>query len=81
MLPMADKTKYKRCDTAGTIPKSNRKIVERDKIDTSNTQVHDRSLSWCGTGTLINSGGVNFMYFYMAFVIKFSDDKVKRLIY
>ena len=81
MLPMADKTKYKRCHTAGTIPKSNRKIVERDKIDTSNTQVHDRSLSWCGTGTLINSGGVNFMYFYMAFVIKFSDDKVKRLIY
>jgi hypothetical protein len=60
--------------TVGTIPKSNIKIVERDKIDTSNTQIHDRSLSWCGTGTLINSGGVNFMYFYMAFVIKFSAE-------
>jgi hypothetical protein len=28
-----------------TIPKSNIKIVERAKIDTPNTQIHDRSLS------------------------------------
>ena len=27
-----------------TIPKSNTKIVERDKIDTPNTQTRDRSL-------------------------------------
>jgi hypothetical protein len=29
--------------------KSNRKIVERDKIDTPNTQIHDCSLFWLGT--------------------------------
>ena len=28
------------------VPKSNRKISDRDKIDTPNTQIHDRSLSW-----------------------------------
>jgi len=32
---------------------SNIKIVEIGKIDTPNTQIHDRSLSWLGTGTLI----------------------------
>ena len=39
--------------TVGTVPKSNRKIVERGKIDTSNVEIHDISLSWSGTGTLI----------------------------
>jgi len=39
--------------TVGTIPKSNIKIVERDKIDTSSTQIHDRLLSWLGTVTSI----------------------------
>jgi hypothetical protein len=33
-----------------TVPISNRKIVDRGKIDTPNTQIHDRSLSWLGTG-------------------------------
>jgi hypothetical protein len=32
--------------TAGTVPKSNIKILERKKIDTPNTQIHDRSISW-----------------------------------
>ena len=27
--------------TDGTVPKYNRKIVERDQIDTPNTQIHD----------------------------------------
>jgi len=35
----------------GTVPKSNRKIVERENIDTPSTQIHDRSLSWPNTGT------------------------------
>jgi len=35
------------------ISKSNIIIVERGNIDISNTQVHDRSLTWLGTGTLI----------------------------
>jgi uncharacterized pyridoxal phosphate-containing UPF0001 family protein len=39
--------------TVGTIQKSNIKIVERGKIDTLNTQIHDRSVSCLGTGTSI----------------------------
>ena len=31
-------------------PNEREKIVDRDKIDTSNTLVHDRSRSWFGTG-------------------------------
>ena len=40
--------------TVRTVPRSNRKIVKRGK---SNTQIHERSLYWLGTGTLIKSGG------------------------
>ena len=45
-------TKY---HTVGTVPTSNIQIVERGKMDTTNTQIHDRSLSWLGTGTLIRN--------------------------
>jgi hypothetical protein len=45
----------------GTIPSSNNRIVERNKIDTTNTQIHNRSLSWLGTGTAIKSGGVKLI--------------------
>ena len=38
--------------TVGTVPKSNIKTVERGEIDSLNIQIHDRSLSWLGTGTL-----------------------------
>ena len=34
--------KYKKCHTVATTPKANRNIVERYKIDTPNTHVHDR---------------------------------------
>jgi hypothetical protein len=37
------------------------KTVEKDKIDTPSTQIHDRSLSWLGTGTSIKSGGVKLV--------------------
>ena len=30
----------------------NRKILERDQVDTSTTQTHDHLLSWLGTGIL-----------------------------
>ena len=50
--------KAKKYHTVGTIPKFNRKIVERGQIDNPNTQIHDLSLSWLGTGTLIKSGRV-----------------------
>ena len=39
--------------TLGIIPKSNINIVERGKILTPNTQIHDGLLSWHGTGTSI----------------------------
>ena len=34
----------------------------KDIIDTPNTQTHDRSLSWVGTGTSIKSGRVKLVY-------------------
>ena len=54
-----NKTKNKKkYHTVGTVPNSNRKIVERGTTDTPNRQLHDRSLSWLGTGISIKSGGV-----------------------
>jgi hypothetical protein len=47
------KKKKKKFHTVGTVPESNRKIVERCKIDTHNTQELHRRLSWLGTGTAI----------------------------
>jgi hypothetical protein len=35
------KQKTKNYYTVGTFPKSNRKIIERGKIDTPYTQIHD----------------------------------------
>ena len=46
----------------GKVPKSNRKIIERGKNDTPNTQIHDHSLSWLGTGTPKKRGWVNKFY-------------------
>ena len=42
----------------GIFQESNRKIVERGKIDTPNTPIHDYALSWLSTGTSIQCGGV-----------------------
>ena len=36
-------------------------IVERGKIDTPNTHINDRPLSWLGTGTTIKSGGIKLV--------------------
>ena len=36
-------------------------MVERGKIDSSKTQIHDRSLSLLGTGIYIKSGVVNLV--------------------
>ena len=49
--------KNKKYHTFGTFPNFNGKFVERGKIDTSNTQIHDSPLAWLGTGISINSGG------------------------
>ena len=47
----------------GKVPKSIRKIVERGKIATTNTQIHDRSLSWLDTDTSIKSDGVELVLY------------------
>ena len=44
-----------------TVPQSNWRIVEIGKIDTPNTYMHDRPLSWLGTGTSIKSGEVELV--------------------
>jgi hypothetical protein len=44
-----------------TLLVSNRKIIERCKIDTTNTQIHDHPLSRLGTGTSIRSDGVKLV--------------------
>jgi len=43
--------KNKNYHIVGTVPKSNRKIVEKGKIDDPNTQIHDVTLPWVGRGT------------------------------
>jgi hypothetical protein len=42
----------------GTVQKLNRKVVDRDKLDTPNKPIHDRLRSWLDAGTSIKSGGV-----------------------
>ena len=49
----SNKMKNKEYNTVGNLPKFNRRIVERDEIDTSNAQIHDNSLFGLGTGTSI----------------------------
>ena len=46
-------TKY---HTVETVSKSKIKIIKRGQFDTPYTQIHDRSLSWFGTGTSIKIG-------------------------
>ena len=42
-----------------TISRPNTEFVERGKIGTPNTPIHERSLSWLGTGISIKSGGLS----------------------
>ena len=62
LLELSYRTSYKikkkqKYHTVGTIQKSERKIVERDKIDSPNTQIHECSLSWLATGTSMKKNG------------------------
>jgi len=43
---VSNKGKNQKYHAVGTAPKYNRKIVERGKIDTPNTQIHDHSLQF-----------------------------------
>jgi hypothetical protein len=53
--------RQKKPETVGLIPKSNIKIVERDKNGAPNTQLHYRSFALLGTDTLLKSGGVKLV--------------------
>jgi hypothetical protein len=53
--------KNKKMPHIGKVLISCRKSIEIGKIDTSNTQILDRSLSWLGTGTSIKSGEVELV--------------------
>ena len=55
------KLKTKKYHIVGTTPNSNRKIVERGKIKTSNTQMHNRLVICLATGTSIKSVGVKLV--------------------
>jgi hypothetical protein len=56
--------------TVRTFPKFNRKIVERGEIDTTNTQIHDHSLSCLGTCTSIKkNGGVRLFLWAQTFLL------------
>jgi hypothetical protein len=58
-LDISSSHQMKKYRTAGKVPKSNRKIVERDKVVTLSTHIHDLSCS--GTGTSLESGGFNLV--------------------
>ena len=57
--------------TVGTASKSNIKIVERGNIDSANTQIQDRALSWLGIGHSIKMAGFSSFYFTNDFVYNF----------
>jgi len=56
-----NKKKSKNYHTVGAAPKYNRTIIKRRKIDTPKIHIHDRSLSYLGTGTPIKSRGVKLV--------------------
>ena len=43
---MGKKYSVEKYHTVGIVPKSNANIEEKDKVDTTNTQIRDRSSSW-----------------------------------
>jgi hypothetical protein len=61
------KTKQNKTPHCPNNSKSNIKIVERGKSDTTNTQIRDRSISWFGTGTSIKSGGIKLVLWVQFF--------------
>jgi hypothetical protein len=51
----------KKYHAVGTVHESTRKIVERDKIDTTNTHIYDLSMFWLETGISMQSVGVQLI--------------------
>jgi hypothetical protein len=52
-------------------------MVEIGKVDTPNTHVYNRSLSWICTGTLIKSDGVKLVLWAHTFV-DFMNTNIKK---
>jgi hypothetical protein len=52
-LDISSGHQMKKYRTPGKVPKSNRKIVERDKVVTLSTHIHDLSCSGTFVGSLI----------------------------
>ena len=48
-------------NTTLSVPESNRKIADREKLDTLSTQIYDRSFSWLGAGTSIKRSGAKIV--------------------
>ena len=53
--------KTKKYYTVETVPNTIKKILERRKIDTSSTQIHDHLLSWLHTITSVKSGDIKLV--------------------
>ena len=51
----------KKYDTVVTLQKSNSKLVEWSELYTTDTQIHNRTLSCLGKGTWIKYGGVKLV--------------------
>jgi len=56
-----DKMEQNVYHTVVTVPKSNRKFVERGNIEALNTYTHNRWLSWISTDISIKSDGVKLV--------------------
>jgi len=54
--------KNQKYHTVGTAPNSNYKILERSKIDTHSTHIHDLSLFCLVKGISIQCVGLSFFY-------------------
>ena len=61
LLVLKNEMKYKKYHTVTTVTKSNCKMVERGKIDTPNTYIHDDSFFRLCTGISIKSVGFNLV--------------------
>ena len=60
----------KNSQTVETVPQSYRKFVDRGKIDTTKTYIHDHSISSLGTDTSMKSGGVQLVILAKAMLVK-----------
>jgi hypothetical protein len=66
--------------THGTRQNFNWKILERGKIDTHSTHIHDRSPAWLGTCTSMKSGGVKLVLLTETFPLIRAKSYMKNIL-